>query len=69
MSSSYLCYVHAHSSATPQLRVVNVDAGQSLAEAIKAAQNEWPRFSLAEVFNTDDELMLRVLPRRASLAR
>lgn len=62
MPKTFLCYLHKPSTITPELRVVACASEAELPDAIVAELPTWGELELIDVYDADDEQVLRVSP-------
>jgi hypothetical protein len=60
MSKTFVCYLHKPDTPTPELRIVSCGDGEGIAEVIAAKMPVWPAFDLLEVFDEQDNPILRL---------
>ena len=60
MSKTFVCYLHRSDAPTPELRVVSCGDDEGVAEVISAQMRVWPAFDLVEVFDDQDNRVLRL---------
>jgi hypothetical protein len=56
---TYSCYIHRHSSMTPQRRMLICESQEILIEDIRGLIGDWPQHDVVEIYDETDRLVLR----------
>jgi hypothetical protein len=56
---TYSCYIHRHSSMTPERRVLLCESREALVEDIRELIGNWPDLQAVEIYDDADKLLLR----------